>query len=406
MKIIHINGVNKSGSTGAIITSINKRLTELCVESYVCYGIGPKSKDAYKFCYRYEQAIYRRISKITGLRYGFAPFSTHRLIRFLKQEKPDIVHLHSINGNCVNILKLLKWLKKNEVPTVITNHAEFYYTGNCTSTYGCQSYINGCYNCPRKKWATDGAYVQNTHRSWQKMKTAFNGFTRMNVVCVSPYSKKKSIQSPILSKFEHSVILNGVDTASFYPRFDIDIRKKLNISKNTQIFLFVTSEFSVDKKHLKGGYYLLKLAESMSDSDCKFLIIGRGGEKISNTYKNVVCLNQINDSNLLACYYTQANALLTLSRSESFGMTCAESLCCGTPVVGFCSGGPESISLPEYSFFTEYGKIDELEKVLTEVSRKFADQKKEISQKAAQIYSSQRMADEYIQLYKRIYKDS
>ena len=112
MKIVHINGVFKSGSTGAIISSINDLLKKNNIECVVCYGIGPKRNGAFKFCYRYEQALYRRVSKLIGLRYGFAPFSTLRLINFLKKSEADIVHLHSINGNCVNIHKLLKWLKK------------------------------------------------------------------------------------------------------------------------------------------------------------------------------------------------------------------------------------------------------------------------------------------------------
>ena len=73
-----------------------------CAETYwiekekinysICFGIGTKVKDGFKFCYRYEQALYRRVSKIISLRYGFAPFSTYRLLKYIDTYNPDIVH--------------------------------------------------------------------------------------------------------------------------------------------------------------------------------------------------------------------------------------------------------------------------------------------------------------------------
>ena len=54
-----------------------------------------------------------------------------------------------------------------------------------------------------------------------------------------------------------------------------------------------------------------------------------------------------------------ANLTILTSQFETFSMVCAESLCSGTPVVGFKAGAPEQISIQQYSEFVEYGKIDE-----------------------------------------------
>jgi glycosyltransferase involved in cell wall biosynthesis len=35
-------------------------------------------------------------------------------------------------------------------------------------------------------------------------------------------------------------------------------------------------------------------------------------------------------------------------------MIVAESLCCGTPVVGFKAGGPESIAIDDYCVFVQF----------------------------------------------------
>lgn len=229
MKVLQINGVIHQGSTGAIVDAISNYVKLCCDECMIAYGIGSKSDDGFKFCYRYEQALYRRCSMITGYRYGFAPISTKRLTKLIKQYKPDVVHLHSINGNCVNIFSLLNYLKKNKIATVITNHAEFFYTGNCTSTYGCTKYVEGCSECHNIKWASDSKFNHKTELAWKKMKQAFSDFENLHIVCVSQYSLLHSKMSPILGDYAHSVIINGINTDIFKLSFDVDIRKKFNL---------------------------------------------------------------------------------------------------------------------------------------------------------------------------------
>ena len=57
--------------------------------------------------------------------------STARLLHILRREAPDIVHLQCINGYFVNIFRLVRWLKRHRIPTLLTLHAEFPYTANC-----------------------------------------------------------------------------------------------------------------------------------------------------------------------------------------------------------------------------------------------------------------------------------
>jgi len=45
-------------------------------------------------------------------------------------------------------------------------------------------------------------------------------------------------------------------------------------------------------------------------------------------------------------------------------MVCAESLSCGTPVVGFQAGAPEIISIKRFSEFVPQGDIDALKDVV------------------------------------------
>ncbi len=401
MKILQINGVIHQGSTGEIVDSINSYLDVKNIEHKTCYGIGKKCLDGFKFCYRFEQALYRRCSMITGFRYGFAPISTKKVINYIEKYNPDIVHLHSINGNCINLYKLIKYLKETNRITIITNHAEFFYTGNCTSTYGCKQYMTGCIECPHKIWASDYALFPKTHKAWIKMKNTFKGFTRGYMVSVSDYIKQSAESSPLVEDLHHVRILNGINIMTFKPTYTIDIKTQYNIGIDKKICVFVTSEFSKDKEHLKGGYWLLKVAKDMKKMNYHFLVVGNSNED-EKAYDNISFIGRVYDKEILANIYSQADVALSFSKSESFGMTCSEALCCGTPVAGFKCGGMESIALSEYSRFCDYGDIKSFINNIIELTDIHKNESNIISNVSRETYSRERMAKQYFELYQEV----
>ena len=60
-----------------------------------------------------------------------------------------------------------------------------------------------------------------------------------------------------------------------------------------------------------------------------------------------------------------SDAYVICSERETYSMTCAEALCCGTPVVGFKSGAPETVFQGEYVQFVPYGDLTMLRNALT-----------------------------------------
>ena len=164
--------------------------------------------------------------------------------------------------------------------------------------------------------------------------------------------------------------------------------------------LHVTPYFTDDPLHLKGGYYLLELAKKMRD--IKFIVVGDYTVNCEIP-TNILFLGKINDQTKLAQLYTLADVTVLTSKRESFSMVCAESLCCGTPVVGFQAGGPEQISLPEYSCFSEYGNLNILEKNIRRMIT--FKHSKDISTKASMHYSIDKMGNEYEQCYKSLLED-
>ena len=398
MEILQINNVFPVGSTGKIVYDIHNCLIDNSISSLVVYGRGEESKvhGSIKVCSELYAHLNKVRSMISGLMYGGCFFSTNKIIRLIKKTKPNVVHLHCINGYFVNVYRLVNWLKKNNINTVLTLHAEFLHTGNCGHALDCEKWKNGCGKCPRLKQETLSLFFDRTKNSWMKMKKAFEDFDNLVVVSVSPWLMNRAKQSPILKDKRHVVVLNGLDENIFYYRKNIELKKKYNIPSNKCIVFHATPGFNNDLNHIKGGYFLLELAKIMTDS--VFIVAG----PYNNDFlipKNVIMLGKVSNQNELANLYSIADVTLLVSKRETFSMVTAESLCCGTPVVGFKAGGPESIAIPDFSEFVEYGDINLLKNSITRMKNKKLD-KSRISLISISKYSKKVMFEKYNAIYK------
>ena len=404
MKILQVNSVYKKGSTGKITYDLHKGLLERGEESVVCYGRGEHYREphVYKVCGEFYSKVNNFWSRITGLMYGGLFLSTKRLISIIKKEKPDIVHLQCINGYFVNIYRLIEWLKLNHIKTVLTLHAEFMYTANCGHALECEGWKTGCGRCPRLRQETKSLFFDRTAESWKRMKRAFDGFDNdLIVVSVSPWLKERAEQSPILQGKRHYVILNGLDTNIFHPYDTEDLKKKHGL-KSEKVIFHATPDFNDNPDHIKGGYYIIKLAEMMKGENVKFIVAGKYREGL-NVPDNVILLGQVKDQTTLAKYYSMADVTVLTSKKETFSMVTAESLCCGTPVVGFKAGAPEQIAIPEYSKFVDYGKLNDLRYA---IKSELKDNSKVDVIMASEMYSSETMCCNYINVYNLLYKRS
>lgn len=406
MKVLQINCVYKKGSTGKITSDLHRGLLDTGIESIVCYGRGTfvKEPGVYKTCSEWYSKLNNALSRVTGIMYGGCFFSTKRLISIIKKEKPDIVHLQCINGYFVNIYRLITWLKENHIKTVLTLHAEFMYTGGCGISIDCNQWNTneGCGHpvCPRYYQETKSLFFDRTGTMWRRMKDTFEGFENdLYVVSVSPWLMKRARQSVILGNMRHCVIYNGLNINVFHPYSTEDLRKK-HCCQGKKVVFHATPTFSSNPKHLKGGYYVIELAKRMPT--VQFLVAGNcvGSFEVP---QNVTLLGQVLDQELLARYYSMADVTVLTSKRETFSMVCAESLCCGTPVVGFKAGGPEEISIHEYSSFCDYGFIDGLMNLLQTALEKRYD-KQYLAEMAVKRYSTEMIVEKYLELYQEVIK--
>lgn len=399
MKILQVNCVYKKGSTGKITYDIHSELLKQDIESVVCYGRGEKINEphVYKTCGEVYSKINHLLSEFTGVMYGGCFFSTNKLIKIIKKENPDVVHLQCINGYFVNIYRLVSWLKKHDIKTVLTLHAEFMYTANCGHALDCDKWQTGCGHCPRLKQETKSFFIDRTHKSWMKMKKAFDGFNdNLVVTSVSPWLMERAKLSPILNDKKHEVVLNGVNTDVFHFYDTSELRSQMGLT-GVKVIFHATPSFDDNINNIKGGYHVLKLAEKMLNENVKFVVAGSHPEGLK-VPPNVILLGKVSDQELLAKYYSMADVTLLTSKKETFSMVTAESLCCGTPVVGFKAGAPEQIAIPEYSSFVDFGDLEslheEMKKLLAESFLKI-----DIALTSNCKYAKQTMTENYLKIY-------
>lgn len=402
MKILQINNVYDFGSTGKITRDIHHGLMKRKIDSVVFYGrrFETSDRNVHKICSEIYGKLNNGFSRVTGLMYGGCFTATNRLISAINREKPDVIHLQCLNGYFVNIYKLLNFLNKNRIPTVLTLHAEFMYTANCGHAYECEKWKTGCKQCPRWKAVTKSFFLDNTAQSWNRMKEAFTGFDRLVVVSVSPWLKERAVQSPMLSDKRHEVIMNGIDTSIFHRYNDEEykaLRKKLQIHAGDKIIFHASPNFEDSSTGLKGGRYVIELAKRFPNF--RFVVAGPCSAGLS-VPENMILLGNITDKVYLAKLYGMSNLSLLTSKRETYSMVCAESLCCGTPIVGFKAGAPEMICIPEYSEFCEYDDIEALAKLVQ--SRMGKDKEPTLLSIAKERYSSEKMIESYIEVYKSL----
>ena len=394
MKVLQINCVYKFGSTGKIMYDIHKCLLDKGHESVVVYGRGKKvdEPNVYKSSTEIEGKIHSVFSRLFGVDFGYSPIATENLIRIIRKEKPDIVHLQCMNGHFVNVYHLLKFLKSKKINTVLTLHAELMHTAGCAHAYNCEKWKTQCYDCPRIQGYVSKYFRDDAKHCYTLMKNACEGFENLTIVGVSEWVTNRAKQSAIFESAKFKTITNGIDTKVFQLCHSEKTREKLNIPKNKKIILHVTPNFT---EKLKGGHYVIELANRMKDY--QFVVVGGNSDKVQ-VPENVKAILHTSNQKELAEYYSMSDCLVMTSSRETFPTVCLEASSCGCSIVGFDVGGVSETIPQGMGEVIEPFDMDAYEKAV----RKWADIKasEDYVNKLHFDWSREEMTRKYVEVYK------
>lgn len=398
MKVLLIDVNCKHSSTGKIVYDLYTELNNSGNEAAICYGRGPliKEKNIFKFGIDLETLIHAGMTRLTGLTGFFSILSTLRLINHVEKFKPDVVHIHELHAYFVNIGRLMNYLKDKNIKTVWTFHCEFMYTGKCGHAHDCEKFKKECNNCPQLREYPKSLIFDFTHYMHLSKKQYFEGFNNLTIVTPSEWLENR-VRYSFLKNADIRVVYNGIDSEKvFYPRDITHLKNELGITNQTVVLSIASNLMSPDK----GGGLVLKIAKQLENENFKFIMIGVDKPEQQNL-NNVISYEVIKDQTKLAEFYSLANITLQLSRKETFSLVAAESIACGTPVLGFESGATKEV-IGQNGMLIEYGNIEKIKKILLDFDKnklpRIVDEsdtlrftKKEMFKKYFDIYMEEQM---------------
>ena len=400
MKVLFVDVNYKNSSTGKIVYDLSEQLKQNGHQAKVLFGRGAdlNNESVYRVASVPEVYFHALMTRVTGLVGMYSHFSTDKLIQEIKSFKPDVVHLHELHGYYINIKQVIEYLKLSNIAVVWTFHCEFMYTGKCGYAYECDQWMTECIKCPQLKEYPASLYFDFTNFMFNQKKEYMQDFINLNIVTPSKWLSDR-VKLSFLKDKNLSVIHNGIDTSDiFYPREVSHLIEKHSL-KDKKVILAVAPDIMDERK---GGDWILRLAERFDDS-YRFIMIGLE-EELKNPPKNIIAIGKTEDQVELAEYYSIADFLLLTSLKETFSLVTAESLACGTPVIGFDSGAPVEVAPSGYGYFVPYGNLDSLESGVNKFYDKSLTFKSSIECRdfAVYNYSKEQMFASYLNLYQKI----
>ena len=404
MKILHINTLYDQGGAALLIRILSKNLEQNGnIKQFFIVKEFSEEEAKNVFQARKVSKVlgYQKFSRIMseqGFLYRFLPIEAHFILKKTREVAPDIIHLHNIHGGYfqTNILPKLAEM----APIVWTFHDMFPITGHCAHSFECEKWKTGCGNCERLD-IYPSIRKDRTNALWNYKNKIFN-FADFTIVTPSLWLKK-CVEDSFLKNKDIRLIYNGIDLETFKKTDKSEARKELGLPQDKKIILF-SADGGV-KNPFKGGEFVFQAFEKLKNRyDILFLNIGGEGKQKS---KNWLDFGYVKDTQIMAKLYSAADIYLFPTLAETFGMTIVEAMSCGLPVVTFETGGvPEIVENNKTGFVVKYknGEMltNALEKLLDDdnLREKMAENAVEASKK----FSFERMALEYLKLYKELLK--
>lgn len=327
MKLLFINAVSEIRSTGRQISEMTDYISKKGHVVYSAYSVGPKVKNGYKIGNKLDRLTHSFLSRLLGKQGHFSKISTRRLLLYIDKIEPDIIHLHNLHANYINLNLLLEYIAKKGIPVVITLHDCWFYTGKCThySLDKCQKWTNNCGNCPRLRKDNVSWFFDRTSQLLDNKKRLFDKIENLTVVGVSNWISNEARKS-ILGNSNIITIYNWINTNDFKYTASKYFDKKHDL-RNKFIILSVASIWSSDK----GFDKFLELSKVL-DKDSIIVLVGniKGKHKLPS---NIINIKELHDIHQLTEIYSSSDVYLNLSEQETFGKVVIEAMACGLPVI-------------------------------------------------------------------------
>lgn len=330
-KLVQINTVFYA-STGKIMGEIQKYAEQEGYETISFAGRPPVTNGMKSEMFGNPVAFWSHVALTTvfdAQGYG-SYFSTKKLIKRLREEQPDIIHLHNLHGYYLNIPLLCKYLTEEFQGKIFwTFHDCWPVTGHCAhfASINCSKWETGCYQCKKKKEYPISLFWDGAKRNYEMKKKLFMKIPNLTIIVPSEWMKQ-NIERSFLADKKIEVVSNGIDLNTFALKQDAAVWNKYNIPTDKKIILGVSSVWSKSK----GLNTFLGLRKVLSTDYC-IVLVGLSKRQIRMMPEGIVGIERTENKEELVKIYSNADVFVNPSVEESFSLVTVEAMACGTPVV-------------------------------------------------------------------------
>ena len=340
--------------------------------------------------------------------YGWLPFETAYIRRAVEAWSPEIIHIHNIHGGRGTMpLSLLEELAR-AAPIVWTLHDMWATTGHCAYSLECEGWKTGCSKCPHL-----GYYPSlQRDRAGKIVEDKRRIFEAAQPVLVPPSRWLGDIAQTARATagLEVRVLANGVDLTVFNPAVRDKTRAGLGIAPDRQVLMFAAESLAGDTRkgarELRGAVEHLQAARSNAAID--IILMGGSGEELLEGIAGLEIHRPgfISDPQEAAGLYAAADLFICPSLQDNLPNTLVEASACGTASVAFDIGGcPEIIEHGVTGAIVPEGDA----RAMGEAIAKLLDDPALLAglgsaarERAEALYSDDRMASDYLALYREL----
>ena len=308
MKVLLINAVCGTGSTGKICAELAEKYEKDGCEVKIAYGRHAYVPEKYqKYAVRIgsdlDVKLHAVMTRLTD-RHGLgSKKATKEFLKWAEEFSPDLLWLHNIHGYYINYEMLFEWIKKHpDMEVKWTLHDCWAFTGHCShfTFVKCYNWQSKCEKCIQKN-RYPASFFDNSENNFLRKKASFTGVKNMTVITPSKWLADL-VRKSFLREYPVEVVYNTINTEIFKPT-PSNFREKYGL-EGKKIILGVANVW----EERKGFDDFIKLSE-MIDENHVIVLVGLSEKQLKNLPANIIGIRRTSGQNKLAEIYTSADVL-------------------------------------------------------------------------------------------------
>lgn len=339
MKVLIINLRIGTGSVGRIVSDLYHGIVNAGHECKIAFGRGDTGdipiKNTYRICSKTEVFLHAAFTRLFGNTAFYFSKTTQRFCRWIEEYAPDIVHIHGVYGYYLNMKTLYEYLGNSNAIVISTLHSCWDFTGHCChfQLANCEQWKSGCMHCVQKNTYPISSFLDNTHKNYERKKSAYNTLKKCIIVTPSKWLAKLARQSFLKDKVIR-VIYNGIDLDSF----KVDKINNALQDVNKPIILCVASLWTQGK----GWKDIIELSYTIPNK-YQLIVVGVTKKQQKFLAPETISLQRTNSKAELAKLYSSATVFFNPTYEDNYPTVNLEAIACHTPIVTYNTGGSPEI---------------------------------------------------------------